>query len=153
MRWRNDFRLAAICVGAAAVALAFGAAAERGAEAVLVLAVLAGVLAACGVGGWIVGRSKEKAVEGALLGAMLGPLGVLAAAALDGRPQCPECRGRLPGAGGRVCPHCRADLSTTGEPPPIPSVRKTTRTRPPRLPQPPANAAAQCNAGDLLDRL
>lgn len=60
----------------------------------------------CGI---IVGRARERGLAGGLLGLLFGPIGVIAAFALDGRPSCPMCESRLDAAP-RKCPHCRADL-------------------------------------------
>jgi hypothetical protein len=59
------------------------------------------------IAGSIAGRSLPLA--GALLGFFLGPVGVVAALGLDGRPQCPRCAGRLDGCG-RICQYCAAEL-------------------------------------------
>jgi hypothetical protein len=59
--------------------------------------------------GTVVGRLKERGLVGGLLGLLFGPIGVVAAFALDGRPTCPMCEGRLD-ASPRKCPHCRAEL-------------------------------------------
>jgi len=65
---------------------------------------------ACVVAGGVVGARRNAPQGGALAGALLGPLGVVVAFALDGRPQCPRCAGRLDGKG-HVCQHCRAALA------------------------------------------
>lgn len=68
----------------------------------------------CGVVGGVIGNTKDAGVSGFLLGALLGPLGVLAAFAVDGRPQCEKCRTRIdPKA--TICPQCRTERSASLE--------------------------------------
>ena len=60
-----------------------------------------------------VGARKHCRLSGIFLGLFFGPLGIVAAAFLDARPQCPNCGGRLNGtrlAPYPVCPHCRFEL-------------------------------------------
>ena len=57
--------------------------------------------------GGIIGSSKQAGSVGAMLGALFGPLGVIAAFAIDGRQQCGKCRGKLDGQP-EICPHCHA---------------------------------------------
>ena len=64
---------------------------------------------ASGILGGIVGAQKDAGVYGFFLGIIFGPLGVVAALSLDGRPKCPACTGRLNGRA-RVCPCCHAAL-------------------------------------------
>jgi Double zinc ribbon len=61
------------------------------------------------VGAAIVGNSRQAALAGFVLGLFLGPLGIVAAFALDGRPCCPHCAGRLDGRG-QICQHCQRPL-------------------------------------------
>lgn len=69
------------------------------------------------VGGWlvcaavaaIVGSARNAGGKGFLLGLLLGPLGILAAFAIDGREQCPHCGGRLNGRP-QLCQHCQSHL-------------------------------------------
>lgn len=70
---------------------------------VLVLVWLANV-----VGGACAGSGKRAAFLGGVLGAFLGPLGVVAALGLDRRHLCPICTGRLDGHDDRksTCQHC-----------------------------------------------
>lgn len=69
----------------------------------------------CGIVGGIIGSSKHAGVGGFLLGLLLGPLGVLAAFALDGRPKCEFCKTPMdPEA--QQCPQClKAQPSTSGD--------------------------------------
>jgi rubredoxin len=57
----------------------------------------------------IIGYARQAALAGAVLGLFLGPLGVVAAFALDGRPSCPHCAGRLDGQG-HICQHCHRPI-------------------------------------------
>ncbi len=65
-------------------------------------------LICCLLGG-VVGSSKNATGTGCILGFLFGPLGVIATFALDQRPMCPQCKGRLNGSA-KVCEHCRAEL-------------------------------------------
>jgi hypothetical protein len=62
-----------------------------------------------GIAGSIAANGRNGAIQGFLAGFFLGPLGVIAALALDYRPCCPRCAGRLDGEG-HVCQHCRVAL-------------------------------------------
>ena len=64
----------------------------------------------CIVAGACAGSGKRATVTGAILGAILGPLGVIAALGLDGRYSCPRCSGKLDGEGNE-CQHCRLPLA------------------------------------------
>jgi len=64
---------------------------------------------ASGILGAIIGSFKNAGPIGGLLGLGFGPLGVIGALAIDGRPQCSKCRGRLDGKP-EVCPHCHVRL-------------------------------------------
>ena len=59
-----------------------------------------------GVLGWLVGARKDSETFGAILGVLLGPLGVLIAALIDNRPMCQQCGTRL-NASPKICPGCR----------------------------------------------
>ena len=72
----------------------------------LLVALWCVVHAICGA---IVGHGKERTFGGAILGLLFGPIGVITAFALDGRPTCPMCESRL-NRSPRVCPCCRTDL-------------------------------------------
>jgi len=63
----------------------------------------------CGMLGAVIGAFKNAGDIGGLLGATFGPLGVIGVLAIDGRPQCPKCGGRLDGKP-EVCPHCHARI-------------------------------------------
>ena len=62
-----------------------------------------------GVAAGIIGHARQAALAGAVLGLFLGPIGVLAAFALDGRASCPHCAGRLDGRG-QICQHCHRPI-------------------------------------------
>ena len=62
-----------------------------------------------GILGAIIGSAKDAAGTGFLLGLLFGPFGTLAAFAVDNRPKCPECMGRI-GGGANRCQHCGATL-------------------------------------------
>jgi hypothetical protein len=79
----------------------------------------------CGFLGGLVGNAKNAAGSGAVLGFLFGPLGVLVAFAVDGRPECPYCKGRIePRA--TTCQHCRKSLSWSNDG--APRKRSTTTT-------------------------
>ncbi len=67
----------------------------------------------CGILGAVIGSFKNAGDIGGILGATFGPLGVIGVLAIDGRPQCPKCGGRLDGTP-EVCPHCHARLMFPG---------------------------------------
>ena len=64
---------------------------------------------ACAFLGAVIAQQKQAGIAGLFLGLIFGPLGVLAAFALDWRLQCYKCLGRLEGRAS-VCPHCRTEL-------------------------------------------
>ncbi|MFA5056471.1 MAG: zinc ribbon domain-containing protein [Opitutaceae bacterium] len=79
-------------------------------NAVLAVAIAVIVCVACGFIGYFVADRKNMGPVGAILGVLLGPVGVLiAAVALDARQQCPKCRERI-NEGATICPHCKAEL-------------------------------------------
>ncbi len=57
----------------------------------------------------IIGYSRQAGPAGVVLGLFLGPIGVVAAFALDGRPSCPHCAGKLHGRG-QICQHCHRPI-------------------------------------------
>ena len=57
----------------------------------------------------IVGHARQAALPGAVLGLFFGPIGLLAAFALDGRASCPHCAGKLDGRG-QICQHCNRPI-------------------------------------------
>ena len=57
----------------------------------------------------VIGYTRQAGVAGLVLGLFLGPIGVAAAYALDGRAACPHCAGRLDGRG-RICQHCQRPI-------------------------------------------
>jgi len=63
----------------------------------------------CGMLGAMIGSAKQAAATGALVGFIFGPLGVIAAFAVDGRPRCPQCQVRIDGKPNE-CPQCGAAL-------------------------------------------
>ena len=72
------------------------------------LMILFGTWFTCGIAGAIIGSSKNAAFGGFILGFFLGPLGVIAAFAIDGRRKCPKCATRV-NAGASICPQCRSE--------------------------------------------
>jgi hypothetical protein len=76
------------------------------------LILIAGFLIINTIAGSIAGRNRPAL--GALAGFFLGPVGVIAALALDARASCPRCSGRLDGRG-RICQHCGAELEWSPE--------------------------------------
>jgi hypothetical protein len=65
---------------------------------------------ASGIVGAVIGSRRNSGGAGFALGLFFGPLGAIAAFALDGRSVCPECRNKID-AGIRLCPTCRAQLA------------------------------------------
>lgn len=65
------------------------------------------VLLASAVAGWFAAVDKNAGTQGALLGLLAGPLGVIAALGLDRRRACRTCGGKLNGKP-QVCPHCKS---------------------------------------------
>jgi hypothetical protein len=65
---------------------------------------------ACAFVAGVVGSHHQSGYLATFYGLLLGPLGIVLAFVLDGRPQCPECNGRLDGEP-RVCRHCRAAIA------------------------------------------
>ncbi len=60
--------------------------------------------------GAIVGGRRHARKAGMILGMLFGPLGIIVAFALDGRPRCPKCKARVePGAA--ICAGCHTSLS------------------------------------------
>ena len=59
----------------------------------------------CAIFGGNLGNQREAFGTGALLGLLLGPFGVIAAALVDGREQCPQCQERI-FKQALICPHC-----------------------------------------------
>jgi uncharacterized membrane protein YeaQ/YmgE (transglycosylase-associated protein family) len=64
----------------------------------------------CGIVAGIIGSAKNAGVQGFILGVMLGPLGILAAFAVDGRMNCSQCGTKL-NAGAKICPSCHDPVS------------------------------------------
>jgi MFS family permease len=106
-------------------------------------------LLALGVGFWCcfwgflaakIAEAKQAQREAFWFGAILGPLGLLIAFALDGRAQCPTCGARLDSrAATSICPFCAEKLTRAtmpGAPPPPASAPKIAPPAPPRRPAP-----------------
>lgn len=70
--------------------------------------VIAGWLCSAIVGG-IIGSGRNRAGVGFALGLLFGPLGAIAAFALDGRARCPQCWNRID-EGVTICSTCHAEL-------------------------------------------
>jgi len=70
----------------------------------------------CGLFACQIAEQKQAGNRGFWLGLFLGPAGVIAAGFMDGRPQCPQCGGRLNDTKDQefnTCPECRADIAST----------------------------------------
>jgi uncharacterized protein DUF4339 len=63
----------------------------------------------CTLMGSAVGKPKMAYLTGLFLGLFFGPLGVFVASAIDKRPKCGQCFGRLSGLP-RECPSCHSRL-------------------------------------------
>ena len=104
------------------------------------------VLIGATVGGML---GEWRRVEGAMLfGAVLGPIGWMIILCMDGRPQCPECLGRVEPAAHR-CRHCGVPLPASAPPDPLPAPEPV----PPPAPKlPPGTVMVPCPAcaGDCL---
>jgi len=77
----------------------------------LVFGVIVGI-AAIALFAWIgskIGESRGSKDSGALMGGLLGPIGLIAAAVNDKRPVCPHCSTRCQ-ATANVCPACRHEI-------------------------------------------
>ena len=85
---------------------------------------IVGLWIVSGILGCVVGSQKDAPGAGVALGLIFGPLGLIAALSLDGRPMCPQCKGRLNGRAS-VCPYCHKSLAwirgVYGDPTPTPS--------------------------------
>ncbi len=64
----------------------------------------------CAVLGGIIAHRHQAAGTGAIVGLLFGPLGVIAAFALDGRPKCLGCQLRIDGTPEK-CPRCGESLA------------------------------------------
>jgi hypothetical protein len=64
----------------------------------------------CAFIGWHVGKAKGAEGTGAMLGFVLGPIGVLMTMAIDNRTCCPICGTRLNGHP-QQCPQCSAHFA------------------------------------------
>jgi len=73
----------------------------------IIVILISGVV--CGVIGAVIGSNRGAGWCGFALGFLFGPLGVVASLALDNRPKCPQCLGRLNGRA-KVCEHCNCEL-------------------------------------------
>lgn len=58
-----------------------------------------------GLIGGAIGSTRENGVFGFVFGVFLGPIGWLLALLADGRPECHECKSRVP-TGAKRCPKC-----------------------------------------------
>lgn len=99
--------IAATAIGTAVIVAALAALATwlyAAGELGLVLGLVSTLLGA------LIGRQREAAGFGAILGLLLGPLGVIVAIFVDSRPFCSLCRERI-ASGALKCPHCHSQLS------------------------------------------
>ena len=64
----------------------------------------------CGVVGALLGGSKGQAGLGFVLGALLGPLGIIIVLVIDGdRKTCPSCMSKVH-KNAKVCSHCGSTI-------------------------------------------
>lgn len=68
----------------------------------------------CGFIGRAVAAQKDAGTAGFYLGFFLGPLGIVVAALIDGRPLCPNCGGRIQGRP-QMCQHCGTRFKWSGK--------------------------------------
>jgi hypothetical protein len=60
--------------------------------------------------GYFIGANREAGAAGALMGVLLGPIGILIAAiSADGRKKCPQCLERV-NTNAKICASCRTPL-------------------------------------------
>ena len=67
----------------------------------------------CSFVGFSIADKKGSGTAGFLLGFLLGPIGVLIAAFLDGRTNCPTCGSKLNGKP-RLCSGCKTRFEWDG---------------------------------------
>jgi hypothetical protein len=78
------------------------------------------------IAGWIISvgfageiaAQKQSRGSGILLGILFGPLGMIAAGFLDGRPYCPQCGSRINSSPSRqfpICPSCRHEFPVVAQ--------------------------------------
>jgi hypothetical protein len=66
-------------------------------------------LAVCAVIAGLIAAQKKAGEAGAVVGFLLGPIGVVVACFLDMREKCPTCRGRVDDCA-KLCPQCHTSL-------------------------------------------
>jgi len=85
-------------------------------ETSIIVAIVASVVL-FGIIGYFVGEKREAGGIGALLGILLGPIGVLIAAIVaDERKKCPQCLERI-NTGAKICASCRTQIEWVREVP------------------------------------
>lgn len=89
---------------------------------VFVQAVICAILAA------IIANGKNAGCLGCVVGFLLGPIGVIVACLIDGRPQCPKCSERVQ-SGAAICPHCSLNLRWSNDGTPIPRIQRSIAAR------------------------
>lgn len=76
--------------------------------------------------GSVIRSQKDAPSVDVSLGIILGPLGLIAALAIDGRSMCPRCKRRLNGQT-TECPHCHLMIAwiriVSGNPVPGPAAK------------------------------
>lgn len=60
--------------------------------------------------GWKIGEAKGNAKYGLIVGALLGPIGILVMLVVASSPRCPECGGAIP-LNVRKCKHCGSAIT------------------------------------------
>lgn len=114
MKIRQSFFLLAIMTVPALADDDYTTPSSSGGDAGLFLFWIFGSLI-CGMIGAAIGKQKGTAVGGALLGFLLGPLGIILVAVSKGsRINCPTCQ-ELINPLAKVCPKCHSTLTMNGE--------------------------------------
>lgn len=73
------------------------------------MVIIGAIWLVCAFLGAIIGEAREAGGRGFLLGLFFGPLGMIAAFAMDGRRECPRCGTRVTRRQS-MCPNCGGEV-------------------------------------------